>query len=1054
MDAEEIGGGSGVKEMELEREETSKAFNQQLAHTHDKKVVVVGSQDRHKILAGNLNYDKQCSEVRNNSLGYSKSDSEEIEEVFEKTERSSKDSRSSGTTEKWYNKLKNLTGVKSRRLESNESDTSVIRQWEDSVEKGNKGMLKMLPRHLTSSVASDASRNTSEADSIECMIDKMVLETRQQSYNRAPDSEVFESFNLTSVTPVNEDLLSKKQGNYKLAFISDENLDSDISEVFTKNKTNQNPTDHEEGKLTIEMKGLEKMGSLDRLLSDQGDIVDCNQANIELDNEYHNALRYSTEDDPELVDLFEKPENKTQTVDRMGNDDIDANLTREEQFLKPKLEAKSSLDLLIDEQGPNIDMQNVEFDKEFLDSLEKQFSTHLKQEQTNSALKKEYSFLGVQLKTETGVDCGTDATKQHGDNGFDQLVQNAETLLGQPPRNFKKQSNDIVDDSVLASPQNSDIPRNSSSTSSEDSDMLSVIEEVEDEYDAADSGTKTDTTSIIRPVQGAGSGENITKMSVQEVQKVPIVPQEPEVTVVNVVKPGIKDKIFNMLKGIGGSDIDDKVQSKGSKNNDTDSNTQEKFIKLNKHWHAVENHEEDVLDFDVEETEENMSSQANKSIESDIENINDKEKETDHFSNIAENQNTREGFDEDVFSIIDNSNEEGNFEVMFNSTLNTPSKNNKFDGKGTVDLKSESLVESEITVEDYCENLEGTHTEDQDKDDISSGANETQEQKHVSLTDSNPICNSPMSDIDVMSPHFLQKFKQRSYLCASISDSHNFCHSIDSELDIDQSGEQPDEEYIVQANNTKHTEQKCDSLAGSDSDQDQRETDEENQQLEEQTNEKIDDTPFQLSEKMVNKNLMLKIDVLRDSCKSISTISTPDTDDGINIKDSNIMENEAEADMSRPRCESIPEEDGGYHAKENLRVCHSIAEHVVAGDLQDIPDFQFRPINDDSQGLESQHTSVEKKTEVSVLETTIVKRADSFRTEVQMVLDDQGKLSPTVAENAQFFKEPPIRPPRTKKITSLLSSSKLPIVSNSAPSDNTLVKMDSSGSGIESICLY
>ena len=1106
MDKEFGGGVTEIGDEVIQREDAGKAVRKipEVKET-DKKTIAT---DTHSFtdLSDNVAQSRDVTDGQSNEFGLSGWDEEFVEESLVKTEHSSEVSGSLNVTDELMYKLKNNVGLKPNNISHSKegNDMSLPRQ-PSAKERDDKRQLKRLPKHLTSSVASSSSRYPSEMDSMECMIDDIVRESAPQS-NSASTSGVYWKENITPGTPLDQGLFARKQENYKLAFMSDAHLDYD--DVFIDNSDKQSPDRAGLGKLSQKKKGLVTMGSLDRLLSDQGDI---NETDTELEKEYQDALRYSTEDDPELVELFaiqeknskettskcekqgknsketssefekqgknskettsrfekhgknskettsefekrernskekqeqNKPENSENNPPKVDEkyekqepiifkasatsnealvvkqvekiDVLDGKIVKSEHYRKPKLEAMSSLDVLIDEQGSNID-ETDDFDKDLLESLEQQFNEHIAQEQQDIFLKNEYAFLGIKHQTKDFVNTEPGKNNPTEDNGFEQLVNSAETFLASG-HGKTSSYNKVITQS------GGGMLRRSLSTSSEDSDVLSVIEEVEDEYDAPNAGITKDgeITSESQPLQNTYPLKTVPEETNDEL----LVNEATTVKVVEEAKTSVKDKIFNLFRNLGSKEPESVPVKETPNVEDKDE------------WQTIESIESNIVIVNPNYIE-NCETVVN---EKEIVNVGEQEKvlEFDQNANSEATDNKSLAFGQDESINVNQT------ETLFNSTMNTPSRENVL--KAVDKFADQSVIEDSNLygpdAEAFRKPIDNTLNREVERiSDVFEDANN----KPDSHMDSFPVCDSSTSEYE-MSPETQMKFQHGSYFCGSINDSRHLCNSIDSELDTDQSGEQLDIDYIIQANSSRQRQPKPDLMPTAD--YEHNANDRENKLETNATDNPEEDGLFKLSEKTVNKNLMLKIDVLRDSCKTVSSMSEADDiedEQEFNVPENNT--NKGEMNMAKPTCESLLDAlIVGSTIGEQSKVCQSIDE-----DLDKIHEsscnFVFKPINEHSEDWKEQNPECFEHIETTSAIVNL-KRKESFTTEIQMVLDDQGKLTPPSDSGVQFFKEPPVRPPRTKKVTSLLASSKPPTASNSAPSGNPFIKMDSSDSGI------
>lgn len=952
-----------------------------------------------------------------------------VEETFVKEDSYRQMSKATDVTDLLIAKLKLMTDMKGNDQSKSLSNLSWSKEYENSDGEARGSTVKigktLLPKHLTSSVASESARYPSGADSIENMIDNVVLETRNLSY-KVPEISLDNEHCLTPMTPVSEALFETKSADYKLAYISDDNLETDLNEVFVGSKSPlemvENKTDEKESR----KKELQAMGSLDRLLSDQGDFVDYSQTDVGLEDEFQHALRYSSEDDPELVYYFEQQFGEENKSGKPGNSEIvstNENIfkvksdvkdkhckakqeTRKAEqnsdlntISKPKLASKSSLDILVDEQGSYIDTDNAEFDKELLESLEKQFNENIKKEKADSLMNSEYAFLGMSHKTdihENNPGASVQNTDNNGDNGFDELADTALAFLDvdaqkkankpnkAPSKECKDTSNNRIQHSINL--------QRSASSSSSDSDMLSVIEEV-DETDAvvgSPKGENVESCEEQRPLYTEMQGTDIS-YSKEHVA-------DPE-TSASSVNTNTKEKIFQIVKGFEKAEIDSKTNSGGKseeQKDKADPKSKEKFKKLNEHWHAVEKHEADILDFELEDTD-----------------CGDKHLEDIHAGSEIGNSDLKGDEQHKVTS-------PENADDILNSTVET---------SGVVMFRLGSISESIIEDNEDVISIENDGDPRNDPSqsgmmDVSSFVSEHEYHNSTSLGDSNPQCHSLLSIGDDSEEANQHQGKDTYYLCASINDSKNLCYSIDSEKSAENAEEQPNVEYIVQANSSKDEKELCHV---SDIEACKDFLVEESGVLQSNTKVKEQKIEVDLNSEKAKESQKRTMNVSQSSCKTISSDGTSDIAD--------IADPYPEFVSDHPQPVEQNQSNNFYSTDMKTDVCHSTADSLTK--LKDV---------DEQLTFEAVEGQYGFKQEGSVSPD----RQSIYTTEVQLVLES-GKVTSPSEREAQFFKSPPVRPPRTKKIT-ILTTSKTPLPLDSPPLLTPSDIVDSPRTGIECIC--
>lgn len=532
--------------------------------------------------------------------------------------------------------------------------------------------VKRLPRFMTSSVASENERKPSEADSIEDMIDSMARAHLFVDTNlpaRASEGDSDGGYTLTPVTPFPQEIYEKRSGKYnRFAYISDDNLDGDSADDLLDDENDiekEKITDLEKslygsqrdtGPQQENKKELSSMDSLDLILDSQGEFIDGMNDDTELEKEYQNALKFSKEEiasnmskqstrfsEDDIIDNI-PPSNldEQKTFDDVGRDvsydksasalqklpKSDIQLTSEQKCdRRQKLKAADSLDILLSQQGNLIDInsQNVEFDADLISDLEKNLKDTVSLQKSNPSLSKEYAYLGMQhdVKAEkaTARHSGCESVIYQDD--FDALVGDAKDYLdgkadGTPLFKPKLQCIEYI--------------KHENSPESSDSDILSVIEEVEDERsESSDDDSKTNDTKRKTDINSCCNSSNnnmyISKLDKneeeKEISKEKLMAKDTGLGTSRckddnkeLDKIRLKGNIFQTVKDmeqkVTAIQTDQRSEQRGAFPK-SDTKRQEKYKKIHDHWLAIEKHEADILDIDDldKESEEEMSKDEN-----------------------------------------------------------------------------------------------------------------------------------------------------------------------------------------------------------------------------------------------------------------------------------------------------------------------------------------------------------------------------------------------------------------------------------------------------------
>lgn len=884
-------------------------------------------------------------------------------------------------TDKVFEKLSHL---EKQRHEVDMSTTRVMESmvWVDECENERACVnvqARKLPRHLTSSRA-DSDRVPSEADSIEGMIDDMVGdEINADKTLPGLRCSVLESGrSLTPLSPFPEELYKKGSADYRLAYISDDNLEED-NDVFERDDA---ATDSENPKSSVKKRPLQAMGSLDKLLNEQGDLIDTDE---KVDVEYQTALRYS-EGDNEILDSDLQPElisNKTYedsykqklVASKQSQSTENAKYADKSEGkilpkAKPKLETKNSLDALLDKQGSviDIDMENADIDDELLKTLQRDFDECMQQNTQSNPKHSECTYLGVRHSLDGKQKPYMAAEDDTSEDEFENIVGNAESFIKKDT--ISKTEKEQI--KVIISKMGIPIQEASSSDSS-DSDTLSVIEEVEDETsekeNIGDNKEKSNyclpdvnkVLEVVKPKVRDDSEEE----KVQQYMKGP--PKPPR------AKGTLYEKVKNIESLTASSDVSTlspvKKKSLGKK-------SQGKYKKLQDHWQAVEKHEADILD--LEEDSEGRVEQIQENLKPvDVQ---------DMFNPVI------------VIDKVDNA----------------------------------SMNESNV----YCESISDTSSFTSpdvgaDYEFFPSHSRiEVVKKEHHSLDESHPICESISDRSDMGSLSFssnktfdtLDHSSDERRLKISINDSNPLCQSIS---EVDDSITIPVDEGL-NAYDTSRID---------------------NYQKVERHGIRLRGNCHSIPDL---EDLTKESHAPVGECKSIDDLDVilvpPEGFGGQEINVDEMMGRHQKVVYCRSLSDG--ESELSYHVHEKAALCHSIdekMEHEVST-LEHASAIVTDPSDIDIHS-DNAHPPLKRLCVTNVDHSPTLTSEALFKTQVNMLVDSHGNVSPPIRKEEElFFKvpPPPIRPPRTKKVDPPSSACSSPEVFNSSPED----KLDSPRSGI------
>ena len=484
--------------------------------------------------------------------------------------------------------------------------------WFDEYSMDNRKSVSKTPDIQVFVDDADVKDNAeSDTDSVEGLIDTMARPHLQvEIMKRAPrgseaDSEA--SFHMTPISPLPPDTFETRAGTYTLTYMeSDDNLDAlstdDNLDVESDDESAPDEEIVEKRVVTgrAEKQKLKATNSLDLLIEKQKHLFGSDQDLADIDSEFNEALKIASSADsiPDITEqmmtvktetnlskedrsfLYKSKQREDETCTDVAYSPIKAKQSdvqlrmvpgqTEVMSKKAKLAPQKSLDLLISNQGELIDphIQKVELESELQAALEQ----HLKESKLASLnfedivldSEREVEFLGMQLNV--GKDSEEEDKREGTSPGSPLPVINRHVALKQ---NIESES--------------------------EDSDILSVIEE---EEELSESSEQLEDNKI-KSKSSSAELENVpSKSSSKQVG----FPADTEVrTITNSEKKlKLSDKIKAMednLKEIKGNSKSLKC-SGHDKYEGYDMKIQSKFKKLQERWNAIEKHEADLLDID------------------------------------------------------------------------------------------------------------------------------------------------------------------------------------------------------------------------------------------------------------------------------------------------------------------------------------------------------------------------------------------------------------------------------------------------------------------------
>lgn len=1012
-------------------------------------------------------------------------------------------------------------GCQSKSTEGTKSIEELI--WVNEYEAENSDKLELkssnhLPKLMTSSLASEGDRKPSEADSIGDMTDDM---TRAQLFSdttmhsgRNSESDLDIGLNLTPISPFPQELYAIRSEKYnRFAYISDDNRDADSADDTDDITVNEQPKAQRK---YLKEANLHLMGSLDLLLDEQGDFVDGNQEVIELDKEYHDALEFTKEENTGKLDsaterkdasndreikmdeiqlnpfkeLHDKDRNSTVIVgmdekrnkmikcdsgDHKESSNKDIPLSSNEtvepistafSMCKPKLTAQNSLDILLDQQGDLVDpdLQNVMFDAELLAILEKQFSEHLAIQNSSPAHTQEYAFLGVQHRVRKVADTyvqNNSAEIPPRQDEFDAIVCDAKDYL------YGTIHSNVTEKSYKPKYPCIECMLHECSPESSDSDMLSVIDEVDERDTSDDSGkeiytarvetntvcvdtafkkkeTRTaqeqvDIKCLSQPVT-IDENKVVENIAIQAVDQI-----ENDLNEHSKSRTHIKGNIYRKV-----TDMEKKVKhlNKGNgisrtvDNKINAANNQEKYKKIHRHWLAIEKHEADILD--TEEHDKDVAEESeieNNVLTTNAGNNNQEGKAVEQYSMKLETKSEDKIQTQYVDIYLPKSSDDRNEEVFLRET-NVANDSNQTD-----------IIEKAVTPKELNILADSVIVHD---------ALSTENKKSVGT-----ILNSTIND-------------NCSYMGESIDDSNILCHSI-SDMSSLTSSEFPDSSPITKPSSSEADTHQADIRASRDYCNSMSEI----------------EIPVELEQSVKYDCVRTRINDSTSMCNSISELQSPvfhnfeEELGGINhhtsisaITDTCVTLSEVEnvvletettsnsgtaeevlgrlktIDNHHDTCDSIPDIEGlqnamnvgniGGHTKvmpcsslsdgpaslydnvpDDVEACYSIDEcppDSIDEHPPDIKDDVFdSKVSETEPNMQaSGNVGISIGNEVRTLNSDEIrieikamqKSQKMYKSEVELHLDKSGQVTPPgyMSNNPMFFKAPE-KPPRTKKGT-------------------------------------
>ena len=534
--------------------------------------------------------------------------------------------------------------------------------WFDEYSMDNRKSVSKTPDIQVFVDDADVKDNAeSDTDSVEGLIDTMARPHLQvEIMKRAPrgseaDSEA--SFHMTPISPLPPDTFETRAGTYTLTYMeSDDNLDAlstdDNLDVESDDESAPDEEIVEKRVVTgrAEKQKLKATNSLDLLIEKQKHLFGSDQDLADIDSEFNEALKIASSADsiPDITEqimtvktetnlskedgsfLYKSKQQKDETCTDVADGPIktkqpDVQLRMipgraEVVSKKAKLAPQKSLDLLISNQGELIDphIQKVELESELQAALEQ----HLKESKLASLnfedivldSEREVEFLGMQLNVGKGSE---EEDKREGTSSGSPLpVINHHVAL---KRNIESES--------------------------EDSDILSVIEE---EEELSESSEQLEDNKM-KSKTSAAEVENVPSKSSSKQVGFPV-----DTEVKNITNSEKKLKLSDKIKAMEDNLKEIKGNSKSfecsghDKYEGYDMKIQSKFKKLQERWNAIEKHEADLLDIDEgsDNIQNNVQNELNRKIQtstpiiiSDVSNLDDKTEKIDSISEAVSSNN-------------------------------------------------------------------------------------------------------------------------------------------------------------------------------------------------------------------------------------------------------------------------------------------------------------------------------------------------------------------------------------------------------------------------------
>ena len=605
--------------------------------------------------------------------------------------------------------------------------------WFDEYSMDNRKSVSKTPDIQVFVDDKDVKDNAeSDTDSVEGLIDTMARPHLQvEIMKRAPrgseaDSEA--SFHMTPISPLPPDTFETRAGTYTLTYMeSDDNLDAlSTDDNLDAESDDESAPDEEIVEKRVvtgraEKQKLKATNSLDLLIEKQKHLFGSDQDLADIDSEFNEALKIASSADsiPDITEqimtvktetnlskedgsfLYKSKQQKDETCTDVADGPIktkqpDVQLRMipgraEVVSKKAKLAPQKSLDLLISNQGELIDphIQKVELESELQAALEQ----HLKESKLASLnfedivldSEREVEFLGMQLNIGKGSD---EEDKREGTSPGSPLpVINRHVALKQ---NIESES--------------------------EDSDILSVIEE---EEELSESSEQLEDNKI-KSKSSAAELENVPSKSSSKQVGSPV-----DTEIRNITNSEKKLKLSDKIKAMEDNLKEIKGNSKSfeysghDKYEGYDMKIQSKFKKLQERWNAIEKHEADLLDID----------EGSDNIQNNIQNESDRKTQTSMPILISDESNLHlddkteqiDSTSEAVSSNINNSDIELEITKSYSDKTNKSmdidwSKVETRSKRGRTDPDSKAEIIVNVEVSNLKENVRNYSTNSKDND--------------------------------------------------------------------------------------------------------------------------------------------------------------------------------------------------------------------------------------------------------------------------------------------------------------------------------------------------